>query len=163
MAVGGGQAWLLAFAVKGVSGWRGKAQGTLRPTPRLEEGASGHDSRGSLLSPQYSALTVTVPPAPAQGGQLLDSNSWPAGNCQAIPPHGASHVALRLRGDVARYEGLVRCQRGPREDPKSPREGGQWPYQEELVCRKFPRWSPTVRGLRAATFWSCCHLSEEGL
>lgn len=74
------------------------------------------------------------PPPPTQGRQLLDSNSWPAGNCQAVPPHGASHVTLRLRGDVARYEGLVRCQRGPREDPKSPREGGQWPYQEELVC-----------------------------
>lgn len=38
------------------------------------------------------------------------------------------------------------------EDLEGPREGVAWPYQEELVWRKFPRWSPTGRGLRVATF-----------
>lgn len=48
-------------------------------------------------------------------------------------------------------EGLVRPKRAC-EDPEGPREGVAWPYQEELVWRKFPRWSPTGRGLRVATF-----------
>ena len=75
-----------------------------------------------------------------QGLRVIISVLRPCTPCCSCPHSRppCSHLTLRLRGDGERYE-----------DPEGPRERGRgaWPYQEELVCWKFPRWSRTVRGL----------------
>lgn len=93
-----------AFTAEGVSRGRRKAPRTLQPTPRLEEGASGLALQGLQAFTTVLCCHWYYPPPTRlpRWGQLLDAKNWPAGDCQAVPPHGASHVTLRLRREAAR-------------------------------------------------------------